>query len=63
MATKTWIVVCPQEVPVTEYATLEEANAVVSAASAASTSNKDFLIFEKVGGLAYVQNYAEITIT
>lgn len=42
MATKTWIVVCPQEVPVTEYATLEEANAVVSAASAASTSNKDF---------------------
>lgn len=60
--TKTWVVVCPQETPVVEYATIEEANAAATAASVASTSNKDFLVFEKVGGLVHIQDYAEVTI-
>jgi hypothetical protein len=60
---KTWIVVCPQETPVVEYTTLEEANTAATAASVASTSNKDFLIFEKVGGLVHIRDYAEVTIT
>jgi hypothetical protein len=59
---KTWIVVCPQETPLTQYATLEEANAAATITSAESTSNRDFLVFEKVGGLVYVQSYAEVTI-
>lgn len=64
MATKqkTWIVLCLQDIPLTEYPNEAEATAAAQANASSAVGARDFLVYELVGGFSPVNDANPITV-
>lgn len=61
--TKTWVVLCLQDTPATEYPDQAAAMTAAQTYAAETSGTRDFLVFELVGGFAPVNDATPIVVT
>lgn len=59
---KTWVVLCLQDTPLTEYSSEAEATAAAQASASSAVGARGFLVYELVGGFSPVNDANPITV-